>query len=349
MVAFASPLFIVGYPRSGTTLLQAVLGSHSEVSLSQDPRLLHGLIAAGLGPHDSVTLADRTRVLLEMSKIKICRRHLAGLPGEVVVRFLTEPGELSFGDAYELLLPRDEQTAVWGEKGVSTVFYLEQLAGLYPRAAFVHILRDPRAAILSHYRKRMAGARAVEPPLEPKAIRFVAGGALRWRAWLLALRRSRVAADRVVEVRYEDLVRGPEEEIRRLCATIGLSFEPRMVERASWAADSGVSIEGSRAEAHRKLTEEIDPTRAEAAAGLPPWARQIIERELESELREVGYLDEQDGPDAAVEAVDAELRRARPALERALRRELAWRLGCPESDPAVADLVAPSLPPGVPA
>jgi hypothetical protein len=92
------------------------------------------------------------------------------------------------------------------------------IAELYPRAKFIASLRDPRAVVSSELNAEW-GALSVDQI------------ARRWRRVVdchRELERS-LPADRYMMLRYEDLVRQPEENLRRVCAFLGESFEPAIL------------------------------------------------------------------------------------------------------------------------
>jgi hypothetical protein len=94
---------------------------------------------------------------------------------------------------------------------------IPELNAWFPDARFIHIIRDGRDACLSH-RKQTFG---YDDVLE------CASG---WREEVLWVRRmGALLGSRYHEVRYEDLVMEPEAELRRICAFIGLEWDPAML------------------------------------------------------------------------------------------------------------------------
>jgi hypothetical protein len=104
-----------------------------------------------------------------------------------------------------------------GDKTTGNARAFGLLADLFPRARFLHMLRDPREVCMSL-------------ALQPWQRDGLAGAAMTWRDHV---GRARAAArrlgTRVLEVRYERLVARPEAELERVCAFLGLPFEPAML------------------------------------------------------------------------------------------------------------------------
>src|SRR5262249_26925472 len=148
--ALRNPLFILGYPRSGTTLLRALLGAHPQIHLVNEPELIRGIRTAGFGIHDHVAQEGRSRLLRVLNTIGLCRRHLSTLPPETLDRFLADQKDLSFKELYECLLPKPDEVTIWGEKSLSNIFHIHELVQLYPNALFVHVVRNPQATLHSY-------------------------------------------------------------------------------------------------------------------------------------------------------------------------------------------------------
>ena len=105
-----------------------------------------------------------------------------------------------------------------GEKTPRHASHVGRIVELFPEARFIHIHRDPRDVVLS------MKDRAWSNSLYHSARRCqrVYGAMSRWA--------SELGPERVLDVRYEDLVREPEAELRRVCAFLGEVFDEAMLE-----------------------------------------------------------------------------------------------------------------------
>ena len=133
------PIFIIGYPRSGTTLLRAILGQHSMLTMFHEPEVFHGIVKAKQHLVDFITMQGVERVLSYLRQKNSSRKYLEG-------RELRFPrSRLSIRELYEILLGVPSiSTPLWGEKSLGNIFYIHHLLRLYPNAIFIHIIRDPR-------------------------------------------------------------------------------------------------------------------------------------------------------------------------------------------------------------
>ena len=287
-----NPLFVLGYPRSGTTLLRALIGSHSKIRLLHEPELIRGIRSAGIPISERIKRENYPQMLEQLQNVSVCRRHLSTLSEEKLAELINHPKDLSSKEIYEFLLPKPEDVEVWGEKSLSNVFYIQELHKLYPNAIFVHIIRDPRAALLSHYRKKFAGSVDCSPVLGRKDIRFFAQSSIRWKYWLDAVDSARdlLGKSVIVRVRYKDIVREPKKNLKQICAKIGVEFEPEMMKESQRKDDPVMSSSGIYGTyAHQNLIKSINPKRADAGKELPKWASYIIEKYVGDDLKDLGY------------------------------------------------------------
>jgi len=208
----APPAFLIGSPRSGSTLLARMLGAHPEVFAPPEPHLMPPLAHLGFGearveraPYDPVVtqigLHELTRLL--PGGEEDVRQALRALTDRLYERARTASGR-------RLLL----------DKTPAYALVLDFLAFLYPDARYVVLTRHPLAVwgsfVDSFFDGDFRAAHAHNPILE----RYVpaVGRFLRERPVPL------------VHVRYEDLVQAPEAELERISAFLGLDFDPGMVD-----------------------------------------------------------------------------------------------------------------------
>jgi hypothetical protein len=267
----APPLIVLGVGRSGTTLLRVMLDRNSELAIPYEtffvPQLAH---RHGRRPRLDKFLDDlaRLRTLYDWGVT----------PADVRPR-LREGMTISEAIAaiFETYAERQGKPR-WGDK---TPLYMQQLPLLervFPDAIWVHLVRDGRDAALSFLElpEGFAGKTWAQP-------RTAAQFAARWRTEILSARRlGRHAGDRYLELRYEDLVARPEEELRRVCEHASLPWEEGMLDHTR------VSDAANMPE-HRNLAQPPTP-------GLRDWRSQMshedavrFEEVAGDLLRDAGY------------------------------------------------------------
>ena len=189
------PVFVVGMPRTGTTLVEQIAASHSRV---------HG--------------AGESKAIIEMVR-RLHARHPDTHPvdwGTAAIRAETEPYLASLrrqgGGAARVI-----------EKLPDNLFYAGYISILFPRARIVLCRRDLRDVCLSCYFQHFVDANTWSLDLADCAARARVAERLA-RLWPLVLPRP------PLELRYEALVRDPEAQSRRLIAFLGLEWEPACLE-----------------------------------------------------------------------------------------------------------------------
>jgi hypothetical protein len=203
-------LFVISPPRSGSTLLQRMIGSHSAVHTHPEPHLITPL--AYLGFHDTVDKAPFDHI----NSAEAIRGFVASLPrgeddyldalrayaGTMYGRMLEPSGKRYFMDktpAYALVLPF--------------------LTKLYPRAKYVVLTRHPLAIFSSFANSFFDGDWQRAHEFNPLVARYVPAIAKLLREQPVPL----------AHVRYEELVAAPEAEMEQVFGYLGVPNEPEAV------------------------------------------------------------------------------------------------------------------------
>jgi Sulfotransferase family len=209
------PVFIVGSPRSGTSLLRNVLNRHPSFAICGETQFNHYVYKRRRAFGDLSNLENRQRLVDEYLSVRRIRRLDIDLPSlkEKLVCEATSYRALFAG----LLRSYAESAGKerWGEKTPQHALISELLCEWFPGAAILHILRDPRDAVASLQRM-------------PWAPNSVISNARTWLACNLAARKSSHRPEYLL-VRYETLVAQPERELARICAHLGEDYAPGML------------------------------------------------------------------------------------------------------------------------
>lgn len=204
-------LFILSQPRSGSTLLQRVLGAHSACMTTAEPWVLlqplYALRPRGLqAEYSEVTAYRGLKGFLgvfdngEDRYFAALRRMWSGLYAEAAA---TE-GKRIFIDK----TPR---------------YYLigGEIRRLFPEAVMVVLIRNPMAVLVSVLDTWVKGDWTVLA--NPALLRDLCEGPRR-------LQETVEKVPSAVRVRYEDFVEQPGVEAQRVCEELGIGFEPEMLE-----------------------------------------------------------------------------------------------------------------------
>lgn len=275
-VCTEEPFFVIGSPRSGTTLMVQILSRHSRLFIPPETEFFYLLSLYGLIDRPfripqatrflDFYLASRPAVMLGLDQIQGLReRLLAGASSYegMFVRLMAVLGEPS-------------EKARWGEKTPHHLHAAEAILTLFPAAPMIALVRDGRAVTRSRLQKQ-------------NWEQNIFGAAKLWERDSRRLRRLlRCHEKRILVVRYEELVNAPRAAIERVCQWLGESFEPQML-------DPVAEVE-PRFEAYyrqswmEKATGAIDPSRIEAwRAAFSAQELALINHVQAKELRFWGY------------------------------------------------------------
>lgn len=299
-----APLFTISFPRSGTTLLRAMLHSHPEIAVLPEPWWMMRLVEAVQSEAGPFARA-RARELLARHVAPAWLR-IAGLALDEVVDLLP-PDEASGADVVSAVgnaYARRFGKGRWGVKypGVEFRRGVRRLHALFPAGTVLFLARDPRDVYLSQHR---AGLRRGLADLELFAVLW----ALQTRR---ILRDFRALGGRALVVRYEDLIEDPEQVLARICERAGLAAGPEEVRRM---LDFQAGVEGQILgnPIHRKLDGPVlSGNRRRYVEELAPGRIRRVECAAGALLRDLGYVERVKRPTA-------------PELS-ALALRAAWRL-----------------------
>lgn len=232
-----SPVFIVGAPRSGTTLTAHLLGNHSNIFMPGETHFLNDIYARRrtLGaPKNSENLAAIT------ARLSTLYARLSEFPDQHRVDRLFANGALpaglvgcrSYKEVYaafmELQMAAERKTR-WGNQVPREALEIETLLAMFPDARIIGCVRDVRDFLFS-YREKWRRESA-DQAHRLKRLYHPVITTLIWKKSNAALAEACTRYPENVAIsRYEDLVNDPEEKLRQLCDFIGESFEPDMLE-----------------------------------------------------------------------------------------------------------------------
>ncbi len=204
--------FVVGAPRSGTTMLMRMLNVHPDIYTRPEPHLLTPL--AHLGFYDYVDKAPYDQFQAAQS----VRQFVADLPGgeEAYLDALRAYADRLYGAMLDKAGKRFflDKTPAYG-------LILPFIAKLYPNAVFVVITRHPFAIFSSFAKSFFDDDWAVAHEHNHIVERYVPA---------LASFIRNPGVERFHHVRYEDLVADPEKELQGICAAAGMEYTPEMID-----------------------------------------------------------------------------------------------------------------------
>ena len=243
-----APVFLVGFPRSGTTLLDTMLMGHPDVSVMEEKPVLD-LISREIGGFDGI--ASMNAQAVERAR----RQYFAGV-------------ERVGGDATRKVLI---------DKNPFHLMQVPLIHRLFPDAQFVLALRHPADVLLSCYISsfRLTPQLGNFLPLDTAAEFYD----LAFGTWERSRELMTVDVQTVV---YEQLVEDPEGQLRPVASALGLEWRNEMLDHAGTAASRDLIATASYAQVtepiYRRSVGRWEQYRAHLEPVLPvlrPWAEKF--------------------------------------------------------------------------
>ncbi|RMF06479.1 MAG: sulfotransferase [Candidatus Neomarinimicrobiota bacterium] len=245
-------LFLVGCPRSGTTLVQEILNRHPAIALAPELFYIRHFVET------TPTLQDSE------SRLRLGKKIIAQdwfdrleIEKEEFLHWMETRGT-THALIYRELLRRygAQKDATWiGDKTPNNVLYIPRLLTYFPDAVFLHILRDPRAVVRSW-------------KTVPWTTGTIWGDAKIWRKYIRAWDRFRSYTEgRGLTIRYEDVIGNPETTVQSICQFLNLPYDEALLNPSGRESS---------------FVPEAEPWKKNAAAGIDPDLRDRWQQELTS-------------------------------------------------------------------
>ncbi len=212
-----NPFFIVGVPRSGTTLIAVILNNHSQIhvgkiALGQSFLKLQRRIMESYGLNGDV----RSRTAAERLLYAVKSEELVWQFCESVSDKVDEGLRSLLAHACEDMVSRHGKK-IWGNKSPFMLTQFDQIDHLMPGVRFIHVIRDGRAVALSRQDRR---------GLDPR---------LSIHDWKQMILQGRIDGEilgpnHYLELKYEDLLENPVGVISQVCAFLEVEYEERMLD-----------------------------------------------------------------------------------------------------------------------
>lgn len=234
------PIFIIGNPRSGTTLLRLMLTCHRDIVIPSSCGFAVWWYDKYKDWPDGMTLNAFMTDLMTSRKIETWE-----IQREAVRDFLRARKPASYAavvsaiyEWYGLWIGRNFTR--WGAKDNFHIDHIDTLRKLFPNAAFIHIVRDGRDVACSY---RELNARHIVSPWAPNLPDSIDAIAEQWQRnlataeWAFYMAKWR----NVYEVRFEDLLFHTEHTLKILCGQLGEEYDPTMLDYHNINREQGLT------------------------------------------------------------------------------------------------------------
>ena len=270
-----APFFLTGVGRSGTTLLRLMLHHHPRLAIPYESHFISNY-QRRIGEYGNLDQEENLHRLigdilrepqlqmwdhqfdLQRTARRTQARTLRGVIEAIYVEYAEAHGKQRWGDKSDYL---DE------------IPYLHQI---FPEAKFIHVIRDGRDVALS----------VIALPWGPNDVMEAASW---WSDYVWVARRmgAILGPERYTEVRFEDLLRNPAQELQRLCEFLGETYAPEMLR---YYDDAERAIPSERRAQHYNVDKPPQASRALAwKSKMSDVEVAIFDRYARRMLDECGY------------------------------------------------------------
>jgi len=276
-LAFA-PIFIVGHPRSGSTLLASLLGEHTKIAALPETHFVRSSIYGGT-PLKRWMAGRSLKAKVELIYTNV-RLPDAGIESEEFTRYCQQQDVDPRSSAQllraflQLCRERGGKDMIL-EKTPGHIAHVNEILKWIPQAKIIFTVRDARDAVSSLLRVKWTHS-------NPKR------HAAYW-AWCVrkAISAKTDYPGQVYIARYEDLVQDPERSLRDMCDFLGVEYQEYKLagERAQGVVPTW------EMEWKRNSMSKIDPAHANQwMKSGDPGLNALVERIAHAEMVSLGYV-----------------------------------------------------------
>lgn len=223
-------LFVIGNPRSGTTLFRIMLNSHSKMTIPPECGFIHWWYEKYKSWDKKSSISEFVTDLKSSKKIETWGLDFSDLERfledevpqdyeELVFRVIEFYGQSKLNKADQHIL---------GDKNNYYIKHLKEIKEISPEAFFIFLIRDPKA-VFSSYKgiQKLKTDSNYKPELSLDVVDFIDEWLKNHKNILNFI--NGLKKDKFLIVNYEQLVVNTEDDLKRTSKFLDLNFEPGML------------------------------------------------------------------------------------------------------------------------
>lgn len=223
--SFSNPFFIIGNPRSGTSLLRLMLNAHPRITVPPEcgfalwfaEKYTHCL------PFSSVTYSLYVKDVIKSKKFETW-----GISEEELLEYINERNPQNYVEMVDSVYrtyarKMGKTTLLTGDKNNYYIKHLSEIHKYFQDSKIIVIVRDGRD-VASSYKK--LNDSKIESIYSPKLSSDIKNIALEWRKNVQEIFSLRLPH---ILVRYEDIIKDTQFELQKICSFLGTDFHEEML------------------------------------------------------------------------------------------------------------------------
>lgn len=286
-------IFILGNPRSGTSLFRIMLNQHREIVAPPEcgflqwwyPKYKDWVEEDNFGKRLELYLND----LFKSKKIETWELNRDKLKSIILQRTPKNYGELGTS-VYLAYDPKPENIHVIADKNNYYIKYINNLKAIWPDAKFIHLIRDGRDVACSYIDMSKLKTDSPYKPKLPVEIEKIAHEWIKNNSAISQLNSEN--PENYFLIRYEDIISQTEKKLKEVCNFLGINFEFNMLNY--YDQKDTCKIEPPKMLDWKKKTlEKPDPQKiSRFQTDLTEEQIKLFNRIAEKELKFYGYTSE---------------------------------------------------------
>lgn len=216
--------FILGNPRSGTTLLRLMLNTHSLIGVPPEC----GMILWWYDKYKtwSIKSNDEPMLVLEFIKDILSSKKVEdwGLTEKDLLKCFKEKPK-NYIEVFKLIYQNYTNKKIVGDKNNYYINELNKLSKVYNNTKYIHLVRDGRDVACSYLKIKDLEQDLKYIPKLPSKTKVIAE---EWNQNIIKI--DNFLKDKnAYTVKYEDLLKNPTDVLTKICAFLGVAFESEML------------------------------------------------------------------------------------------------------------------------
>src|ERR1700756_2398303 len=273
--------FIVGIGRSGTTILTKLLNNHSDIHCLPEANFLVFFLDKFKGK--TTFTNDEINNLFEQIKLFSLSNPWVGWEFDInhtqqlVINWVKENNDVNYENLCKIIyqnfkvigIPK-ENAKILLDKNPSFTLFVDRISNTFRDAKFIFIIRDYRANILS--RKQSIYLESAN----------VAYNAYRWKLFnKKVVRFQKNNKDKIFTIRYEDLVKNPDEELKKICRFLNVNDAYMLTLGNEQYKNVSEKIAAYEKHKHRFEKKYADLSKSINQDRLDSWKTELSTKEIE--------------------------------------------------------------------
>ena len=202
-------IFIIGVGRSGTSLLQSILNSHSKISFLPETQFLRNYV---FKKNVSINKSNYKEIISQLekdprfSRLNICPKIVIEKSKNMI-------------DVYRNITNfflKNKNKEIIGDKDPKIIENIEVLNYFFPNSKIIHIIRDPRDVVLSRTKARWSKKYPYFMHSIIYYLQMTLGRKMLYKYY---------NKNNFYEIKYEDLIKDPDYELKKICNFLEVEYE----------------------------------------------------------------------------------------------------------------------------